>query len=118
MNKTAKIRQLFFIGLFSSIVYIAVLILILRKTPIKEPNNLYTLTLGFSAAVLLYPVFLRLKGKLFDLKSYTISVFLLHIPLILGFLFAILDKNYIYLFMSFPVFLLGYIIIMPIGKVD
>ncbi len=114
MDNLVKIRQIYFIGLFSSIIYIALLIIILKKTPMKEPNGVYTLLLGLVSIVLVYPLLLKVKKRLFEVKQYKLAAIALHLPLILGFAFSLIDKNYVYLFMSFPVFLIGYIIIMPV----
>jgi hypothetical protein len=116
MEKVIKIRQFYFAGLFSSILYFSLLLIFIGKAKNPEIRDLYIYFITFSSFLILYFFYLRIKNKIFNLKNYVFSLILGHVPLILGFIFTLLEKNYIYILISFPLFFINYLILIPWSK--
>jgi len=114
MKNIFEFRRLYFIGLFSSIIYPSSLMVILGKSPIKDVSNIGIFLISASSLVIFYIVFLKVKQNLYS--NYKIALILGHLPMIIGFLFSFLEKNYLYILISFPIYLIIYIILIPKGK--
>ncbi len=111
MKNIFELRRLYFIGLFSSIIYPALLIVILGKSPLKDVSNLAISLISASAFVIFYIMFLKVKRKIYE--NFKIPLILGHLPMVIGFVFSLLEKNYLYILISFPVFLIIYILLIP-----
>ncbi len=116
MDNIFYLRRYYFAGLFSSIFYFALLLIILGKAKNPEIEDKYIYLITFTSIFIPYFVYLRVKNKLFKLNTYKVSLIIGHIPLIFGFLFSLLERNYIYLLVSFPIFFINYLILIPWSK--
>jgi len=112
MKNIFELRRLYFIGLFSSIIYPSLLIIILGKTPLKDVSFFYVSLIAFSSTIILEIMYLKVKNLLY--KYYKLALSAGHSPLILGFLLSIIEKNYLYILIAFPVFLIIYLILIPV----
>jgi formate-dependent nitrite reductase membrane component NrfD len=88
--------------------------LILGKTPLKDVSKLGITLISISSFVIIWIIYLKVKKTLY--KYFTTALIVGHLPLLIGFVFTFLEKNYLYLLISFPVFLLIYIILIPKGE--
>ena len=116
MDNTFYLRRYYFTGLFSSIFYFALLLIIIGKAQNPQVKDIYIYLITFTSIFIPYFVYLRVKGKLFKLNIYKINLAIGHIPLMFGFLFSFIEKNYVYLLASFPIFFINYLILMPWSK--
>jgi len=114
MKNIFELRRLYFIGLFSSIVYFPLLTLILGKVPFKDVSFLGVVIIAISSTVIFEIVYLKTKGKLYEYYKLVLSAG--HSPLLIGFLLSVIEKNYLYILMAFPVFLIIYILLIPKGE--
>lgn len=114
MKNIFELRRLYFIGLFSSIIYPSLLMVFLGKSPIKDVSNVGIFLISASSLVIFYIVFLKARQNLYG--NYKISLILGHLPIITGFLFSFLEKNYLYILISFPIYLIIYVILIPKGE--
>ncbi|EDP74190.1 hypothetical protein, partial [Hydrogenivirga sp. 128-5-R1-1] len=112
MDNIFRIRRYYFAGLFSSIFYFALLLIIVGKAKNPQIKDIYIYLITFTSVFIPYFVYLRVKGKLFILNTYKINLAVGHLPLIFGFLFSLLEENYIYLLVSFPIFFINYLILI------
>ncbi|NPA12970.1 MAG: hypothetical protein GXO45_03165 [Aquificae bacterium] len=108
------LRRYFFASLYTSFIYLALLILILRKdvSPM-DTNQINQLIAGLTGVI---PAFLWIRKKtnyIFLEDRYKKLLFIGHLPLIVGFILSVVNDNYIYFFITYPVFLLGHLIIFP-----
>lgn len=98
-------RKVYFASLFS--VFILFAILIVMRVPLHfllEEIFVYTISiLGLIPTVLL---FIRKK-------SVKLKVAVAYIPAIIGFSVSLLSNNSVYFLMSFPIFLLNFLVILP-----
>jgi len=111
----AKKRQYYFGFLFFSFVYFGIAILIIKEI---KPFSLEILQEFFLILGALIPaVLFFLRNKLVTLRGYIILLLIGQIPMVIGFLLSVFYKNYIYIMMMFPVFVLAYLIVIPLeGK--
>ncbi len=109
-----KKRQFYFGFLFSSFIYFGILMLILKKiNPFSPDLTAYSLMISGSVVPgALF--FLKKKGK--KLKNYIYLLSLGHIPLIVGFFLSLFYKNFGYFLLMFPVFVLGYLVLIPLEE--
>jgi len=111
-----KKRQYYFGFLFSSFVYIGLLIIIQKKT-LPLNFGFYQQIFSFIGATipaLLF--FLKKAGIDKNLRGYIYLLATGHIPLIIGFFLSIIFKNMLYILLMFPVFILGYLILIPVNR--
>ncbi len=107
-------RKYYFSLLFSSLILLAVLIILIGKqvSPFRF-NNIF-LFLSFINAFIPAGLFIyRWKSKRVSLKTFKLLCIIAYIPVLVGFLTSILFENYLYLVLFFPVFFLSYIVIVP-----
>lgn len=101
-------RKIYFASLFS--VFILFGLLIIARTPFNllvDERLLYLIsTSAITPALLIF-----MKRKRMELK-----VVVGYIPGILGFIISILFNNSVYFLISFPIFLLSFIVIFPRGE--
>lgn len=114
MKNIFELKRLYFIGLFSSIVYFPLLTLILGRTPFKDVSFLGIVLIAFSSTIIFEIVYLKTTGKLH--RYYKLALSAGHSPLLIGFLLSIVEKNYLYIPIAFPVFLTIYILLIPKGE--
>ncbi len=105
-------RKYYFIFLFSSFVYIGLLILIIKNPAPFSLTVLDNVILGIGALVPAFLFFLRKTAKE-DVDKYKKILVLGHLPLLIGFFLSLLKMNLMYFLVMFPVFVLGYLIIIP-----
>jgi hypothetical protein len=72
------------------------------------------LTIG--AVIPAFLFFLKRRFSVLNKKSITKLSAIGQIPLLIGFILAVVNKNYLFLISMFPVFFLGYLIILPTEK--
>ncbi|NPA53416.1 MAG: hypothetical protein GXO21_01970 [Aquificae bacterium] len=109
-----KKRQYYFGFLFFSFVYFGLAILLLDKTQPFSLNIYQQIPMIIGAII---PAILFFLKKLENnLKNYILLLFLGQIPLIIGFVLSIIYKNLLYLIVMFPVFILGYLILLPVER--
>jgi asparagine N-glycosylation enzyme membrane subunit Stt3 len=106
LDQLLEKRRLYFAFLFSSFIFFALLILL--KIPLNPFDIGYPVYILSIFSVL--PAYLFFGRKKISFKNQLI---LGYVPLIAGFVISIIFNNSIYFLISFPIFLLNYIIIMP-----
>ncbi len=117
MENLLKVRQIYFGFLFSSFIYFALVILIIGKNTKKFEVDIFDeILLVFGSVIPAVIFFLKYRFKFLDKNNIIKLSILGHIPLLVGFLLAIINKNYLFLISMFPVFFLGYLIILPTEK--
>ncbi|ACO03522.1 MAG TPA: hypothetical protein DEP48_03670 [Persephonella sp.] len=116
-NNLFSLRRLYFISLYSSFFYISLLLIILRDNvqPVSI-NILHQAILGLVSVMPAFFFILKKKMDIFNYDIYRKILIISHIPLVIGFLLSVLNKNYIFFIIIFPVFILAYIIIIPVRK--
>ncbi len=117
MENLLKIRQVYFAFLFSSFLYFALLILIIGKDTLDFKIGIFEeilLLIGSSIPAVIF--FLKRRLKLLNKENMIKLSVIGHVPLLIGFFLALLNKNYLFLISMFPVFFLGYLIILPTKK--
>jgi len=112
-----KLRQIYFGFLFSSFLYFAVVILVLGKNTKKFEISFFDEVLFiFGSVVPAVLYFFKRKERFLNQKNLIKFSIIGQIPLLIGFFLAIINKNYLFLISMFPVFFLGYLIILPTEK--
>ncbi len=105
-----KKRKLYFSFLFASFIYIGFLMILIRK-PLPFSFDLFVKVLLSIGA--LTPAFIFfLKRRL----NYKLILAVGHFPLLIGFVLSVIYQNMIYFLIMFPVFILGYLLIVPVEK--
>ncbi len=105
-----KKRKLYFSFLFASFIYIGLLMILIRN---PRPFMLNTFTEIFLSIGAITPALIFFLKKKVDYKNVLI---LGHFPLIIGFFLSLIYQNIIYFLIMFPVFILGYLLILPLEK--
>ncbi len=72
------------------------------------------ITTGSVIPAIIY--FWKKKDKYLNKQNLIKFLILGQLPLLIGFFLAIVNKNYLFLISMFPVFFLGYLIILPTQK--
>ncbi len=103
-------RKLYFSFLFASFIYIGLLMILIRN-PLPFNFDLFVEILLFVGA--LTPAFIFFLRKKLDYK-FILAVG--HFPLLIGFILSVIYQNMIYFLIMFPVFILGYLLIVPLEK--
>lgn len=99
-------RKYYFGFLFSSIIFFPILIILKVKLDLNvDPIPIFSITL-----LSFLPAFLYFNKKKYNYKNLLI---ISYIPVIVGFLLSIIFNNSMYMVISFPLFLLNYIILVP-----
>ncbi len=112
-----QLRKTYFGFLFSVFIYFSLLLLILGKDVRPFNMSVFEEVLIFIASVIPALIFiLKLKYKKFSKEIFLKLNLLNQVPLIIGFILSLLDKNYLYFLIMFPVFLLGVIFLIPTEK--
>lgn len=105
-----KKRKLYFGFLFSSFIYLGLLMILIRE---PNPFKIDIVSETFSILGALTPAlifFLRKK------VSYKNILIIGQFPLFVGFILSIFYQNILYFLIMFPIFILGYLIILPLEK--
>ncbi|GAB6071925.1 hypothetical protein JCM14244_03020 [Venenivibrio stagnispumantis] len=100
-------RQIYFGFLFSVFIIIAILILLFRKSSNLNLENSYIFIISLTSFIL--PLLLFYRKKISFIKLCLIG----YIPAIVGFIISLINQNYFYFFVAFPIFVLSYIVIIP-----
>ncbi len=112
-----SLRRMYFISLYSSFFYISILLIILRdNVKPAEISVFHQVVLGLISVMPALFFILKKKVNIFQDKIYKKILITSHLPLIIGFLLSVISKNYIFFMIIFPVFILAYIIILPLKK--
>ncbi len=112
-----QLRKIYFGFLFSVFIYFSLLLLILGKDVRPFNMGVFEEVLIFIASVIPALIFiLKLKYKKFSKEIFLKLNLLNQVPLIIGFILSLLDKNYLYFLIMFPVFILGIIFLIPTEK--
>lgn len=101
-------RKTYFAWLFSVIILFAIMIIL--KIPLyKDVKDLpfYTIT-----SMSLLPAYLYFSSR----GSFIKRVIIAYTPATVGFLLSMIFKNSLYFLISFPIFLLNFLIIFPRSK--
>ncbi|MEZ0323012.1 MAG: hypothetical protein ABWJ98_01695 [Hydrogenothermaceae bacterium] len=101
-------RKIYFAGLFSVIVFFAILI-ILKIPIIHSLDDFGFYIIIFSSITPATLLFLR------DV-NFKKKVLISYLPAILGFILSLLYNNSLYFLISFPIFFLNFIVIFPRSK--
>ena len=112
-------RKYFFVFLNGGLIYFGLAFVIVGKA--KNSFNFTNLDILILTVLAFIPTILFLirffKNKLFwDLKNYKKLLLIAHIPLFIGFLLTVFKLNYYYLISMFPIFLLNFLILIPVKK--
>ncbi len=112
-----NLRRVYFISLYSSFFYISLLLIILRDNVEPVSITLFHQIVLIIISVLPAVFFIIKKTmNIFRYDLYKKILIISHIPLIIGFLLSIFYKNYLFFLIIFPIFILAYIIIIPLKK--
>ncbi|WP_456392134.1 hypothetical protein [Persephonella sp.] len=116
-EKIFHLRRYYFSFLYFSFVYLALLILVLRNNvkPV-ETGFVEQLLVGITAVVPAYILFKRKTGYIFGKNTYMKLLVLGQLPLVLGTLLSLMASNYIYFFLSYPIFLIAFLLLLPTRK--
>ncbi|WP_457641917.1 hypothetical protein [Persephonella sp.] len=118
MSKTLfELRRLYFVSLYTSFLYISLLLIIIRKNVKPAEIGIFDQII-FLVGSLIPAIFFILKRvkNIYIKNFYKKILFAGHIPLVIGFLMSLIWKNYLYFLIMFPVFILAYLIIIPTEK--
>ncbi|ACN98312.1 hypothetical protein [Sulfurihydrogenibium azorense] len=108
MNETlVDRRKKYFASLFSIFIWFAVLILL--RVPLNPNFSFFSPAFLVILLTAFIPSLLIFKKK----SNYNLTLILAYIPALVGFITSIIFNNSVYFLISFPIFLLGYIIIFP-----
>ncbi len=107
-------RQYYFGFLFFSFIYFGVAMLLVKNV---KPADFGLVQQGVMIIGAFIPALMFfLRNKMVTIKKYLLLLLLGQIPMVVGFVLTIFYKNFLYLLIMFPVFVLGYLIIIPIER--
>ena len=117
-EKIFQLRRFYFASLYFSLFYIALLIIIFRgKNPHPVEFSLMDyIVLGIISLVPAIIFFVKQVRYIYEKTFYFVMLSFGEIPLIIGFIYSLIRDNSIYLIISYPVFLLGYLLLLPTKK--
>ena len=117
-EKLFQLRRFYFASLYFSLFYIALLIIIFRGRNIQpvEFSSLDYIVLGIISLVPAAIFFIKQVRYIYEKNFYFVMLIFGEIPLIIGFIYSLIKSNSIYLVISYPVFLLGYLLLLPTKK--
>ncbi len=105
-NELVNKRKYYFGFLFSSIIFFPILIIL----KVKLDLNVDSVALFLITLISILPAFLYFYKKKYEYKKLlTIG----YIPLVIGLLISLIFNNSLYMVISFPLFFLNYIILIP-----
>ncbi len=108
MNKEfVEKRKRYFAVLFSVFIWFAILILL--KIPLNPDFSFFSAPAFFILAVSITPAVVVLS----KIKEYKVILVIAYLPVLVGFLTSLIFNNSLYFLMTFPIFLLNFIIIFP-----
>lgn len=105
-NEVINKRKYYFGFLFSGIIFFPVLIIL----KVKLDLNVNLLALSIITLFSTLPAFLYFSKKKYEYKKLLIIGY---IPLVIGFSISLIFNNSLYMVISFPLFFLNYIILLP-----
>lgn len=117
-EKLFQLRRFYFASLYFSLFYIALLIIIFKGRNIQpvEFSSLDYVVLGIISLVPAAIFFIKRVRYIYEKNFYFVMLIFGEIPLIIGFIYSLIKSNSIYLVISYPVFLLGYLLLLPTKK--
>ncbi len=117
-EKLFQLRRFYFASLYFSLFYIALLIIIFKGRNIQpvEFSSLDYVVLGIISLVPAAIFFIKQVRYIYEKNFYFVMLIFGEIPLIIGFIYSLIKSNSIYLVISYPVFLLGYLLLLPTKK--
>ncbi|WP_051654768.1 hypothetical protein [Persephonella sp. IF05-L8] len=117
-EKLFQLRRFYFASLYFSLFYIALLIIIFKGRNIQpvEFSSLDYIVLGIISLVPAAIFFIKQIKYVYEKNIYFVMLIFGEIPLIIGFIYSLIKGNSIYLIISYPVFLLGYLLLLPTKK--
>lgn len=117
-EKLFQLRRFYFASLYFSLFYIALLIIIFKGRNIQpvEFSSLDYIVLGIISLVPAAIFFIKQVRYIYEKNFYFVMLIFGEIPLIIGFIYSLIKSNSIYLVISYPVFLLGYLLLLPTKK--
>ncbi len=110
-------RKYYFIFLNGGLIYFGLAFIIIGKGKASLDYSFIDLFLIFSLSIL--PAFLFLfriikRKKFWQLNIYKRLLVIGHIPLVIGFTLSIMKANYYYLIAFFFIFLLNFLVLIPL----
>ncbi len=117
-EKLFQLRRFYFASLYFSLFYIALLIIIFRGKNVHpvEFSMIDYVVLGVISLVPAIIFFVKQVRYVYEKNFYFVMLVFGEIPLIIGFIYSLVRDNGIYLIISYPVFLLGYLLLLPTKK--
>jgi len=117
-EKLFQLRRFYFASLYFSLFYIALLIIIFKGRNIQpvEFSSQDYVVLGIISLVPAAIFFIKQVRYIYEKNFYFVMLIFGEIPLIIGFIYSLIKSNSIYLVISYPVFLLGYLLLLPTKK--
>ncbi len=112
-KKLIKKRQFYFGFLFLSFIYFGIAMLVVKQA---KPLSFDLFQEVLIVIAGLIPAVLFFLRKKYETKKYLFLLAIGQIPIVLGFLLSILYENLFYLIIMFPVFILGYLVIIPVKE--
>ncbi|WP_457639989.1 hypothetical protein [Persephonella sp.] len=116
-DRIFELRRFYFTFLYLSFVYLGLLMLVLGKNvkPVN-PGMFEQLLIGLSAVIPAYILFKRKTSYIFEKKEYLKLLTAGQIPLIIGTALSAVYSNYLFFFLSYPIFLTAFFILLPTKK--
>ena len=117
-EKLFQLRRYYFAFLYFSLFYIAVLIILLKNknTQPAEFSLVDYVVFGVISCIPAAIFFIKQARYIYEKTIYLVLLSFGEIPLIVGFVYSLIKGNSIYLIVSYPVFILGYLILLPTKK--
>ena len=120
-EQITALRKYYFSFLYFSIIYFAVAILVVGKRGIIEEPELgqkFLLILTGLIPTFLFLYRFRFKKKFFYLSTYIKLLAIGELPIIIGFIMTLFSFNYYFILISFLIYILSYLVLLPVKKLN
>ncbi len=116
-NNIFNLRRIYFISLYSSFIYISLLLIILRDDVSPFEFSILDQVILGAFSILPAGLFIYRKTKnIFKYKTFIKILYITHIPLFIAFILSLYYSNYLFFLTVYPVFILTYLIIIPLKR--
>ncbi len=116
-EKLFDLRRFYFSSLYLSFLYLGILLLILGSSvKSSEPDIISRTLIGLTGVVPAVILFLKKTRYIFEKKLYIKLLIFSQIPLITGTALSMIHFNYTYFLISYPIFIVGCLILLPTRK--
>ena len=116
-EKLFDLRRFYFSFLYLSFIYLGILLLFLgKRVKPLEPDITWEIIIGLTGVVPAVILFLKKTRYIFEKRIYIRLLILSQIPLIVGAAVSVINLNYTYFLISYPIFIAGCLILLPTKK--